>query len=108
MFQDEQCQVIVFRREPAAFLRSYRKQLEKLGIEASCDPTSFAYVENDSWLIDFDGMVDAFSRRFPTRVLSYEEAIAQFGSVIPAFLLSLEIDPGTAPDWTGIFENVSS
>lgn len=108
IIQAEICEVIVFRREPGAFLRSYRKQLEKSGITLSSDPTSFAYVENDSWLVDFDSLVTAFARRFPVRVVSYEQAMIEFGSVIPAFLRAIDIDTDTAPDWTGVFENVST
>lgn len=80
--------VVVCLREPAAFLRSYRSQLEGTGFEPSADPTSFAYLEADSWLLDHDAIVSGYRRAFGeahVTVLDYDEIMASDGTVIPAF-----------------------
>ena len=49
--------VVMAFREKTAFLQSYAEQLEVMGYQSSDDPTSFAYVEPDSWLVDYATLV---------------------------------------------------
>lgn len=92
--------VVVCLREPAAFLRSYRSQLEGTGFEPSADPTSFAYLEADSWLLDHDAIVSGYRRAFGeahVTVLDYDEIMASDGTVIPAFTDLLGIARASLP-----------
>jgi len=83
----QQTKVIVYLRDKAAFLRSYRRELLRMGLPLSSDPESYAYCESDSWLIDFDALIGAYARYFgDIRVLQYDQIMASDGTIIPAFL----------------------
>ncbi|MEX0408465.1 hypothetical protein ABGN05_22655 [Aquibium sp. LZ166] len=87
--------VLVFRK-PADFLRSYRVQLlKKPGRVPSDDPTSALYVEEDSWLLDFNALVRGFRDHFhaTVRIVDYDGATAAEGSVLPALLRAMDINP---------------
>lgn len=92
--------VVVFLRDRASFLRSYRSQLAGTGFEPSDDPASFAYLEADSWLLDYDALVDGYRQRFGgsnVKVLDYELTMQRDGSVIPAFAELLGIPRSSLP-----------
>jgi hypothetical protein len=92
--------IVVFLRERQEFLRSYRRQLEATGFSENDDPTSFAYVEGDSWLIDYEALLDGYRRQFGSdrvEVLDYDAVVAADGSVIPAFLGLLGIPKDLVP-----------
>lgn len=93
-------EVVVFLREPSAFLRSYRDQLAAMGFELSDDPSSFAYVEPDSWLVDHAALLDGYRRWFgadQVTVIDYDEALRQDESVIPALTDRLGIPRAALP-----------
>lgn len=78
--------VVVCLREKQAFLRSYTAQITKQRFQPSADPRSFAYVEPDSWLLDYDGLLAAFRRLTDdVVVIDYDEAMRAHGNIIPAF-----------------------
>lgn len=92
--------VVIVLREWASFVRSYRSQLIGTGFEPSADPGSFAYLEADSWLRDYDALVDGYRRRFGrtnVKVLDYEGLMERDGSVIPAMAELLGIPRSSLP-----------
>jgi hypothetical protein len=94
--------VIVFLRDPQDYLRSYRAQVEKMGYAPSRYPESFNYVEPDTWLIDFDRLLGAYTDAFgpeSVTVLSYEDALAAHGSAIPAVAEAAGLAIADLPDW---------
>lgn len=110
LFAGCEVQVVVARREPASFLRSYRAQLLGTGFDLSDDPTSYAYVEPDSWLLDHDTLIDGYRRCFGdanVTVLDYEQMVERDGSVIPTFADLLGIDRAALPDLSGFRYNAS-
>ncbi len=110
LFASRAVTVVVFLRDRAAFLRSYRSQLEGTGFEPSTDPASFAYVEPDSWLLDYDALINAYRRCFGTRnvrVFDYDEVVRRDGTVIPAFMDILGVPRSSLPPLDTYFYNRS-
>jgi hypothetical protein len=88
-------------RTPEAFLKSWRRQLGPGGWSAH--RASAGYTEPDSWLVDYEAMAEAFALAFGMdrlRVVKYEDAIARYGTVIPAIAEALELGPVTLSDPT--------
>ncbi|WP_313560616.1 hypothetical protein [Diaphorobacter nitroreducens] len=81
--------VIVYFREKYQYLASYRRQLERMGIAPSAERDSFAYVEDDSWLVDNKATVKVFQNRFGFEniiVKSYDDEVRNCGTVVTSFL----------------------
>jgi hypothetical protein len=98
--------IVVFLREPAAYLRSYTAQLARMGIAPSDDPASIAYVEPDSWLVDGDALVGAYRAVFDdVRVLDYDACCAADHTVIPSLTDVLGIPRGALPPLDRWFAN---
>jgi hypothetical protein len=99
MLIGRQAHVIVYLRDPAAFLTSMRDQLVKNGIEPSTDPQSHAYVETDSWLADYRDRFHHWRQTFPrTTFLDYDATTRHDGTVIPSFMEQLGIHRDDLPD----------
>lgn len=97
---DHPVRVIAVRRDRSDFLHSYASQLHATGFPPSEDPTSFAYVEPDSWVADHDALLAGFRRTFGeerVEVVDYEEAMARDGSVIPALADRIGIPRAALP-----------
>ena len=110
LFAGVEVNIVVILRDRAAFLRSYREQMEATGFPASDDPTSFAYVEPDSWLVDYEALVGAYRRGFGeenVEVLDYDAIVGRDGSVIPAFAERLGIERTALPPLEPYFLNRS-
>lgn len=88
-------------REPASFLKSWRRQIGPGGWSAN--RSSAGYTEPDSWLVDYAAMEEAFTRAFGAVSISrYEEALEADGSVIPALATTMELpllNPRSAQTW---------
>ena len=100
LFDGRPVRVVIVLRQPEAFLRSYREQLTATGFPISDDPTSFAYVEADSWLVDYDALVAGYRRHFGTdnvEVLDFDAIVADEGSIVPAFARLLGLDASSLP-----------
>jgi hypothetical protein len=100
LFDDREVTVVVVLRDEAEFLASYRSQLAGTGFDPSDDPASFAYVEEDSWLLDHDALLDGYRRWFGVDhvvALDYGEAMRADGTIIPAFTDVLGIDRAALP-----------
>jgi hypothetical protein len=93
---------VVVLREPSAYLASYRREIARKGHGRSTHPESFAYTEDDSWLVDYDRRLEVFPE---PAVLHYEALVAEWGSVIPAIMEAVGVDPGSLPDWRGVWAN---
>ena len=87
---------VVTRRDPAAFLRSYRQWMVNSSFDASSDPLSCFYIEPDTWLLD----LDALDPLFPgLRWVDYEDAMSTYGSVTPALFVAMGFPIDDLPDW---------
>lgn len=100
LFDGREVSVVAVFRDDAAFLRSYRSQLEGTGFTLSDDPTSFAYLEADSWLLDHEALLDGYRRWFGDHhvtALDYDRVVEADGSVIPAVAELVGIDRSLLP-----------
>ena len=102
--------LVVCLRDRAAFLESYRRQLLRTGSELSPYRSSHAYLEPDTWVTDWDAMLATWGSVFGAeaiRTLSYEEAMADYGSTIPAVLDAWGFNLDDVPSWKGLEVNRS-
>lgn len=102
--------VVVVLRERTAFLRSYRSQMNAMGFPPSPYPKSFAYVEPDTWLTDYDALLAAYRLAFgEDRVMSvdYEGALERYGTVIPAVMAAAGVPLAQLPPWSDAWLNRS-
>jgi hypothetical protein len=102
--------VVVCLRRPDDFLRSYRGTLARRRESPSRYFSSQRYVEPDTWLVDYEALLDVYRRAFgrdSVSSLAYEDAIAEHGSTIPGVLTALGIDPGGLPGWDSYRANVT-
>jgi len=101
--------ILVALRDRADFLRSWAGHLQRDRYKLSKDPRSFAYVEPDSWLADYDVLLSAYGAVFGNervRTIDYDAAIAQDGSVIPALMREVVGPDASIPDWHDARKNV--
>jgi hypothetical protein len=100
---------ILFLRDPPSWLESWRSELRfsKMAKKPGAVPgQGILDVGPSSWLADH-----AAIRAFwgpEAVILGYEDALSRHGSVIPAFLEALGIDPATCPPWRGIELNTTA
>jgi hypothetical protein len=96
--------IVVYLRNPANFLNSYREEMKKHRLPIHIDKDSFAYVEDDSWLLDFDERIGNFRAAFGSdnvTVLDYDREMHDAGNVIPSFLRVLGVETQFSPqDWS--------
>ena len=103
--------ILVVLRNRADFLDSWAKHLRRDRYKLSRDPKSFAYVETDSWLADYDSLVGVYQSVFGAdhvRVIDYDQAMARNGSIIPAVMAEVVSDVTDLPDWHSARKNVGS
>lgn len=102
--------VVVYLRDRIDYLRSYGAQLIATGFPESDDPTSFAYLRPDSWLTDYDALVDGYRRCFgaeSVEVVDYDSVLLTDGSVLPSFADLLAIPRSALPASDASFLNRS-
>jgi hypothetical protein len=79
--------VVLVLREREAFLKSLRLQVERLGLPTASEfHDSCLYLEDDTWLADFERMVATFVAVLGEDgvvVVDYDETVARDGSVVP-------------------------
>ncbi|HET7881554.1 MAG TPA: hypothetical protein VFL55_11760 [Acetobacteraceae bacterium] len=81
-----QTTVIVYLRNRTEFLRSYKRQMLLMHLPLSAEKDHYAYCEPDSWLVDYDALIAAYTRHYSDiRVLNYDEISARDRSIIPSF-----------------------
>jgi hypothetical protein len=86
--------VILYLRNKADFLESYKKQIKKRDRSFSENPKSVYYVENDTWLIDYDDLVNKYSDAFGREnliILDYDLEVKNHNNVLNSFLNSIGI-----------------
>jgi hypothetical protein len=88
---------ILYLREPKSFAASYRRQIYKVpGRAESKDPASVCYIEDDSWLLDYDAIQRTYRSAFPDatlKVIDYDAELSARGSVLPSFFAAIDTDP---------------
>lgn len=97
-----------FFREPGDWLRSWNSQLTEKGLirHPKAEPGKGIFdLSADSWMVQHEQIKAFFGPKGVYR--SYEAEVDQRGSVIPAFLELLGLDPEACPDWRGIWTNRS-
>ena len=102
LFDPDTTEIVLTLRSPAGFLGSWKQHLEHDFFRRSNDPQSFAYVGDDSWLVDYDGLITAYKTVFkgPFTVIDYDAALERNGSVLPALIGSFTNVPlADLPDW---------
>ncbi len=103
--------VAVCLRDKQSFLDSFRREMWVRNIAPSPYRTSHYYVGADTWLVRWEEMLSVWrSVLGDDNVVdfSYEEAMAQLDSTIPAVLSALSIDPVGLPSWEGVTANTAS
>jgi hypothetical protein len=87
--------IVVVLRDRDAYLEAYKRQILKMpGRELSSNPASAFYVEKDSWLADFDALIDLYARGFGREkiyVVNYDGEMMADGDVLPAVLRAMKI-----------------
>lgn len=86
--------IIAYVRESKAWLESYAAEMEKNRIPATADCNSFAYVDANTWLVNFKERLVPFGREFGAgnvTVLNYDDVCSADGGVIPSFLRTLGV-----------------
>ena len=89
MFAGLAVKPILFFRDKADWLKSWKTQLELNRVPYNRDdsrPTGIFDVSDRSWLVDHQRIASFFGPR--GTYLSYEDAMSEYRSVIPAFLVS--------------------
>lgn len=101
--------IIIYTRDRAGFLASYRREMERHQRPANIGRDSFAYVADDTWLVDFEQRIAIFATAFGranVTVLDYDAQMREAGNVIPSFLNALGVGAAfDRSDWNDIFEN---
>jgi hypothetical protein len=97
---------LIFLREPKSWLDSWKVQIthsdlvSKPGAKAG---EGIFDLGPSSWLVDHDAIRAFWGEN--AIYLSYEGEVARHGSVIPAFLAALGLDPAACPSWEGLHLN---
>ncbi|CAM5217460.1 hypothetical protein [Alishewanella longhuensis] len=87
--------VIVYLRNKQDFLASYRAQLKKKAGRQPATAKAFwsaLYVEDDTWLTDYDSLISAYANAFGREnicIIDYDAQMAEHGDIIPAFVQAL-------------------
>lgn len=87
--------IILYLRDKVRYLASYRAQLaKKPGRVPSNDYWSALYVEDDTWLTDYEALITAYATAFGRDnviVIDYDAQMAEHGDIIPAFVNALSL-----------------
>ncbi len=102
-------EIVMYLRDAASFLASYKSELKKHTMPATIESDSFAYTGEDSWLVDFESRLASFRNAFGAQnviALDFDHEIRTAGSVIPSFLKVLGVASHfDVQDWSGFFLN---
>ena len=80
--------ILLMLQDKESYLSSRKAQILRNGYSISNDPESAFYVEKDSWLCDFDGLISVLESNFDdVRILQYER-----GNTIPALLKEIGVE----------------
>jgi hypothetical protein len=105
-------QVILYLRNKADFLRSYMNQLLKTkGRKPAQDYRSALYVEQDTWLTDYDSLISTYQMGFGASnvvVIDYDDVMKREGNVIPALLRVLGVEASQEMNAASYFLNTTN
>ena len=102
IFPPDQTTVVVCLRTAEGFLASWKRHLDRDFFEFSDDPTSFAYVQPDSWLVNYEQLLTAYRDVYGHEsvvVIDYDDAMTQHKSTVPSIIDTFCADPSTLPSW---------
>lgn len=101
LFEPATTKIVLTLRNPRGFLDSWKQHLEHDFFRRSNDPTSFAYVHDDSWLVDYAALEAAYRAVFADmEVIDYDAALSHDGSIIPALAATFTDRPiDELPSW---------
>lgn len=109
LLPDCDIQIVFYVRDREGFLTSYRRELHRHRLPDVIDRDSFAYVADDTWLVDFERRIAAFQAAFgPSNVivLDYDSEMRACGNIIPSFLRTLRVETAFGREtWDDIFMN---
>lgn len=102
-------QTIMFLREPASWLRSWKTEVTHgpLRHTPGVTPESGIFdFSPQSWLVDHAAIRAFWGSR--GTFIDYEQATSSHGSVIPAFLSAAGLNPELCPPWDKFYLNSSA
>ena len=102
LFDPATTHIVLTIRSAAGFLDSWKQHLEHDFFRRSNDPSSFAYVGDDSWLVDYESLKNAYGTTFHGRltVIDYDACLVRDGSIIPALMTTFtDVSPDALPEW---------
>lgn len=103
--------LILYTRDKKGYMESYKKQIKKNNRPFSNDPESVFYVEQDSWLIDYSSLKEAYANAFGSENLiciDYDIEMKIHGNVLPSFLKSVGCTNYPKGTLNKYFKNVSN
>jgi hypothetical protein len=109
LFKGAKVYIIIYLREKSSFLRSYRSHLIRTGYSLSDVPNSYAYVQDDTWLLEYHDLINIYGSHFGHDrliILNYDEVMVKDGNVIPSFLKTIGI-PSKLSDTSSYWYNKS-
>lgn len=97
LFPPENYKIILVLREPKEFLKSWRKHLQHDFLRRNSDPKSFAYVKSDTWLVNYNELIQIYRKHYfdGVEIINYETAVSAEGSIIPT--IAEIFNPQNAP-----------
>lgn len=102
LFPPDSTDIVLTLRDPRGFLASWKQHLEHDFFRRSKNPVSFAYVNDDSWLVDYAALQSAYENVFGHKItiIDYDAAQARDGSVVPSLIASFtSVSVDALPDW---------
>lgn len=95
LFGDADVRIVLYLRDRGSFLESYRRFLAANSIPPSGDPRSYRYIRPDTWLVDYNALVEAYAGVFGMAnmtILVYEAEQARYGGTVRSFFRTLGYD----------------
>ena len=111
LLRERDVTILVVLRNRPDFLESWANHLRRDRYKLSRDPSSFAYVRPDSWLADYEMLLGAYRAVFGedhVRVIDYDKALSEQGSIIPLVMAEVVGENVSLPDWRMARHNVGS
>ncbi|SCB41695.1 hypothetical protein [Rhizobium multihospitium] len=109
LFTDSNIKILVYLRNKADFLASYRAEMEKYKHPITITQDSYAYTEDDSWLINYPERLKVFREVFGDSnivTIDYDKEMESHGSVLPSFISAIGAESLFAPsDWQDVWLN---
>lgn len=103
--------IVVYLRNLEDYRRSHTKQLKSAGYTNVKDKDSHAYMQEDSWMFDYELRLRPYRETFGSQnvhVIDYDVVKNRDGSVIPSFIDFLNLsEKFSEDDWQDIWLNQS-